>query len=750
MPSGPEKNARPPADMPALMKALHTITTTIGRSPELGQVLQVVMSQIGALFTVEAGSLLLLEEETGEIRFERALGNGTTRVAPFRLRVGQGIAGWVVERAQSLLVPNVQKDPRFYRSVDQLSGFQTRSIVCVPLTIRGKAIGAIELINKVGGPFTSEDLYLLEVLAGPAAVAIESATLYAKLQQQMSLLDSMHAIAAGLQSSRDIAEATSTYIQGAQDLGFSWVELFLVTRDQRRLEPTSYVVPPDLLEAFRDILGDELVNLPIPLHPQAPYRHLLQGQRLATKEKDVSLLHGRQVFPMELLRGRFWPDDPRWTQVALLLRFIPYENWVVLPVMAENRVVGVLLLAREHDLTKEDTVFLNTFSGLLGQTLGRLQAEERIRQRNQELTLLIEGSAAISSSLDPDQLLEVIGRQITSAASMDDCWISDLEPTGERLISLLHWSRVSGKGEEIPADSPFATRSVSEFPLVQQVIENHLAQAVDVADTPLGEKEQEFLTQQGWRKWILLPMIVHGEVIGVIEIGDPTLHVSFGSEAMRLCHVMAEQAAVALQNSRLFAAEASVAEQNARLLEATRFRARQLEIIHEVGRATSSVLRLDTLVDLATELIRDNLGYPYVSLGLVEGDEVVVHSRGQRTLTERRQKRTEGAIGWVATHGDPLILPACRADPRYLKDKEMPGALSEIAIPLLMGGDVVGVLDLRSNQLAAFTEEDLRILEPLAAQLAIVIVHIRLLEQLAQTPHPQEEDREAPGTNPAP
>lgn len=695
------------------------------------------MDEIEALFPVEAGSLLLLDEEKGELRFERALGSATARVAPFRLRVGQGIAGWVVEKGEPLLVPNVQEDPRFYRSVDQLSGFRTRSILCVPLLVRGRAIGAIELINKVEGAFTEEDLALLELLAGPAAVSIESATTYARLQQQIALLNSMHALAAGLQSSRNLEEATATYIQGAQDLGFTWVEVYLVSRNQRHLEPASYAAPPELLEVFAELLGSPLVGLPIPLHSQSPYRSLLNGHILATCADDAALLQGQPVFLVDLLRSRFWPEDPRWSRTALVLGYIPQENWLAFPVRAEARVVGGLILARSLGLTREDASFLQTFVGLLGQTLDRLQTEERIRRRNWELTTLIEASAAMAASLEERKFLETLGRQVTTASSLEACWVSDWEPTSRQLICRLQWSKKETRGTEGALEDPFTLRQVDGFPLVRQVLETRLAQAVDAAETPLSEQEQAFLTQRGWRLWVLLPMVVHGRVIGLIELGDPSPHPSFGMEEMRLCRVLAEHAAAALQNARLFAAEASVAEQNARLLEAARFRARQLEVIHEVARATSSILRLDAMAELATELIQRNLGYPYVALALVEGDTLVVHARGPHGTSRRHQARSEGVLGWVASHGEPLILPNVRTDPRFQPSPEMPGALSELVLPLLWEGKTVGVLDLRSPQLDAFTTADLHLLEPLAAQLAISIGHARLFALLSRGAKPE-------------
>ncbi len=714
-----------------MLRALRNIAGAIGQSPGLAQVLQVVMDEVESLFPVEAGSLLLLDEEKGELRFERALGSATARVAPFRLRVGQGIAGWVVERGESLLVPDVREDPRFYRSVDQLSGFRTRSILCVPLMVRGRAIGAIELINKVEGAFTEEDLVFLELLAGPIAVSIESAATYARLQQQIALLNSLHALAAGLQSSRSVAEATDTYIRGAQALGFTWVEVYLVSRDQRHLEPASYAAPPDLLETFAELLGSPIAGLPIPLHGRSPYRDLLADRVLATRADDAALLQGRVAFLLDLLRSRFWPEDPRWSRTALILGYVPLENWLVFPVKAEGRAVGGLILARSQGLTREDASFLQTFVGLLGQTLDRLQTEERLRHRNRELTTLIEASAAMAASLEERELLEAIGRQMTTASSLDACWISDWEPTSGQIICRLQWSKEGG-GTEGSLEDSFTLRQIDDFPLIRQVVEIRLAQAVDAARTPLSEQEQAFLAQQGWRLWVLLPMVVHGRVIGLIELGDPSSHPSFGVEEMRLCRVLAEHAAVALQNARLFAAETSVAEQNARLLEAARFRARQLEVIHEVARATSSVLRLDALTALATELIQKNLGYPYVALALVEGDVLTVHARGPHGASRRHQTLEEGVLGWVVSHGEPLVLSNARTDPRFQPDPEMPGALSELALPLLWEGKVVGVLDLRSPQLEAFTTADLHLLEPLAAQIAISIGHARLFARLSE------------------
>ncbi len=100
------------------------------------------------------------------------------------------IAGWVVRHNQPVVVQDVRNDPRFYRGVDQVVNFETRSILAVPLRVRGKPIGVLEVLNKKDGePFTEEDTEVLTVLADQAAVAIENAVLF---QQSDLVADLVH------------------------------------------------------------------------------------------------------------------------------------------------------------------------------------------------------------------------------------------------------------------------------------------------------------------------------------------------------------------------------------------------------------------------------------------------------------------------------------------------------------------------------------------------------------------------------
>jgi GAF domain-containing protein len=122
-----------------------TLTSTLN----LSEILNTVMKQISELIQPKNWSLMLVDEDKKELYFEIAVGDGAEKIKGMRFKIGEGIAGWVSKEGKSLLVPDVNKEPRFSRKADQRSEFKTKSIVCVPLMTKGKCHGVIELINKV-------------------------------------------------------------------------------------------------------------------------------------------------------------------------------------------------------------------------------------------------------------------------------------------------------------------------------------------------------------------------------------------------------------------------------------------------------------------------------------------------------------------------------------------------------------------------------------------------------------------------
>ena len=136
---------------------------------------QILQSALGSI-QAEDGSLLLVDEETEELSFVVVHGSVRTKLVGHRIPLGLGIAGWVAQHAESVIVPNVQTDPRFSSRVDQAFHFKTRSMICVPIVFNGRVLGVIQAINKSNRKeFVNGDLLMLNVVAQLAAAAIARA-----------------------------------------------------------------------------------------------------------------------------------------------------------------------------------------------------------------------------------------------------------------------------------------------------------------------------------------------------------------------------------------------------------------------------------------------------------------------------------------------------------------------------------------------------------------------------------------------
>jgi diguanylate cyclase (GGDEF)-like protein len=153
-------------------------------SLQLDQVLRTIMEKIDEFLRPDNWSLLLLDEEKQELYFELAVGKASQALRDVRIKMGQGIAGWVAQHGETVVVPDTSKDTRFFAKVDEKTKTETQSIVAVPVRFRDTCLGVIELINCVGPEgFDPRDLKLLEALSDFAAIALENARHVKKIHE---------------------------------------------------------------------------------------------------------------------------------------------------------------------------------------------------------------------------------------------------------------------------------------------------------------------------------------------------------------------------------------------------------------------------------------------------------------------------------------------------------------------------------------------------------------------------------------
>jgi len=172
------------ADRLGSLKRCFALSRLISASLDLSEVLERIMTTSRQALAAETVSLLLVDDNPGpgqgQLVFTVAQGPASAQLQTgFRLDRGEGLAGWVAETASPLILADVYEDPRFNQDVDRLTGYRTRSMLCVPLIYRERVVGVAQGINKEGGGvFGDDDLETFSLLAAQAAVAIVNARLH--------------------------------------------------------------------------------------------------------------------------------------------------------------------------------------------------------------------------------------------------------------------------------------------------------------------------------------------------------------------------------------------------------------------------------------------------------------------------------------------------------------------------------------------------------------------------------------------
>jgi sigma-B regulation protein RsbU (phosphoserine phosphatase) len=227
---------------------------------------------------------------------------------------------------------------------------------------------------------------------------------------------------------------------------------------------------------------------------------------------------------------------------------------------------------------------------------------------------------------------------------------------------------------------------------------------------------------------LAIPLIVKNRVIGVIDI-EARQKNYFTKEHSRLLTLIASRMAVGIENARLYT-------------RSTR-QARTLLLLNEIARELSSILNLDELLKRIAELLSRLIDYQMFSILLIDSTAQKLQHRFSQRFQERLHLKHDipidrGIVGAAATTKEAVLVPDVAKDPRYIALN--PETKSELAVPLIYKGHVVGVLDMEHTRRAYFTEDHKRTLTTLAAQIAIAIENARLYEEIARQEKRLERD----------
>jgi len=371
-----EHSLRDLAERVVELEALHSIGVAMSSELETEVLLQFIVEQAAMLVDATSCSVLLPDEETGELVFRAAVDH----VVGKRVPAGQGIAGRALRERAPQIVHDVTADPEHYTTIEQEMGVLTRSLLAVPLLLGDSAIGVLTAINKQQGRFTEGDRDLLVTMASHAAIAIENARLYEQAQQEIAerrraeevlgqyteRLRTLHAIDGAILaawSSEEIAQVALRHIRRLVPCLGAGIVMFDFEAQEAAL----------LAGHVNGVVGLEM-GTRLPLEGIADVEALRQGKVLV--EEDTL------AFPAAGSGHRSQPPP-----VMQALQAADVRSYVTVPLIAHGELVGILALGAESPraFAPEHVDIAHEIASQIAVALRQAQLHEQVQRHVAEL-----------------------------------------------------------------------------------------------------------------------------------------------------------------------------------------------------------------------------------------------------------------------------------------------------------------------------------------------------------------------------
>ncbi len=403
--------------------------------------------------------------------------------------------------------------------------------------------------------------------------------------------------------------------------------------------------------------------------------------------------------------GDLHEDAP--VEVSRLLK-AGLQSYMGAPIVHKDRALGTFCLfgTAPHPVSEADYALLTAIGQQIGVALENGRLYEQARQRVRELQLLHEVGTAAASGVRLEETLQATVKAL--AAELGDLHVG---------IALL--DQESGVLYQKAAigylpDGMHGLRIPSGKGITDWVVQH--GEPALVPDVRLDPRYYEEIPDI--RSELCVPLVAGSQVIGVLNVESPQPN-TFTDDDQRLLSTLASNLAVLIEQARLF--------------EETQRRVRELQLLHEVGMAAASGVRLEETLQAAAVALASQLESTHVALMLLEPESGLLHMEASvgyppDAIKNLRLQLGEGITGWVAQHGEPALVPDVRLDPRYVEG--VPDVRSELCVPMRIGRSVIGVLNVESPQPNAFTDDDQRLLNTLASNLAVLVERARLFEEV--------------------
>ncbi|MEA3339623.1 MAG: GAF domain-containing protein, partial [Chloroflexota bacterium] len=720
------------------LKALYEVGQGLASILDLDDLLNVILKETTHALEVNVTSILLLDEDTGELVFRSGTGERAQILIGQRLALDEGVAGWVAEHSESLLVHDTRSEPRFTPIFDEITGSATTSILSVPLMVKGRAIGVVEALNKPAPGFTEDDVAMLRSLAASAAVSIENAQLFeetsrlhhqskvqlSQMTQAYNEIQALQETIGALLSSLDVQEVLDQIVNSVvSGLGYKGAMLAEYDEENNSLPVRAIAVDPALGEAGAIGSGGELAGLQI-LGEEVT---MDQTENLAVRAALEGKIQVTHCFH-DLVRPRMTAEAANAVQEMIGARTI-----ATIPLLVKGRLVGNMFAgSSEDEISETELDSLRTLANQAALAIENARLYQNLREsrdqvaehsrtlekRLSELARLQQMALELGKVTIGADMRDVFERLTEHAAALLETESSAILLYDQERAALICQEPAFGVPLEIirdwriplSKDRPAWDIWESGRPLIFNTLDDH--PIVKVMEM------EEIRERMKLRSTMFSILRVGGEPIGALQVSDKQDGSGFTSDDERVLEIFASQSAITIENARIL---------------------QRMKALNQVGEAITAHLTLSEVLERVVQGINELIKVEGISIWLKgpfperAGDQLSLVAALPDKLPEKlgnvKLEPGEGIAGLVAQTGQPLTVYDAQNDPRCSRQiDQLVGFVTEsiLCVPLRVRDKISGVIEVVNKIGGKFDQEDREILGSVAASVAVAVENARL------------------------
>jgi PAS domain S-box-containing protein len=575
-----------------------------------------------------------------------------------------------------------------------------RSFICAPITVsRDRLKGAILFAHLEPHRFDQTDLTLSEAIAAQVAIALENAFHLSDIQTNLQETHLMLDISRRLTAATNLNEVYDALVQNVMAAGADRCILYTCEELNNQNLPTYGVVV--LVGDAESSWKDEAVQ---------------QRFLLADYQAFYDIVQTQETLVIENIQT----DEHLSPKEKVLFNQFDTCSLVINPLVTRSFVTGLLSIEyrTRHHFSERELALYRTLCNQTTIAIEHARQAQRTEEALAETQTLYRAGRVLAGAADLQEILQESLVEFIYSLGLDQGAVTLLTP--DRQMGQLMAYLENGQLQEIEKlsfpirdDIPYQTALLSGQPFVSNTVS-------------LDPRLEQFITfnkNETIKSMLQAPMIIRGETIGWIGADAIKEHREFTQRDVDLARAMADQIAITIQNRRL--------------LEQTELRADRLKAVARVGEVVAGLTELVEVLNLTVNLIRDRLGFYHVSIFLIDDNRewaVVRASTGEvgKIMVERPHRLAVGGhsiVGYVTANATPRIALDVGDDAVHFENPLLPDTRSEMALPLISRGAVIGALDVQSVEPNAFSEEDVETLQIMADQLTTAIENARLFQE---------------------